>query len=244
MRGNNTVMCEQDLVDFLMHEASVNGEVSATRFVNELTGIGIRGADKGVMELPSYMTKRKLYQKFFFGRGWVVHPDHNGNYGPSARFYNRKHDDENGDMADWPTNSQSQPICGWTAFRNIWKRRCMLIKVRPVSSDICTECFMYKNLSMFAAISRPTKNHENGLASDESENEGPYSNSLYNENLILKAAAHVEAARAQRMLATRKIEDAMVSTATRSIRGNEECVHTLIMDFCMNFQLPHLGGEQ
>ena len=60
------------------------------------------------------------------------------------------------------------------------------------------------------------------------------------ENVCLLAAKHVKAARSQKLLSKMKIDaaDATISAETpkRTI--------TLVIDYCQNLDLPHLGGEQ
>ena len=60
------------------------------------------------------------------------------------------------------------------------------------------------------------------------------------ENVCLLAAKHVKAARSQKLLSKMKIDaaDATIGAETpkRTI--------TLVIDYCQNLDLPHLGGEQ
>ena len=61
------------------------------------------------------------------------------------------------------------------------------------------------------------------------------------ENVVLLAEKHVTAARAQKRLAELKVEAANNSIyATNSV----DKTVTLVMDFCQNLDLPHLGREQ
>ena len=62
---NASFQYKSEVLKFLMEVAHEDGESQATRFVRELTGIGILNEEKfGVTLPPPYHTKRKLYQKY------------------------------------------------------------------------------------------------------------------------------------------------------------------------------------
>jgi hypothetical protein len=58
-----------DLIRHLCGLGEIHGENNAKRFVREMTGVGLREEDKGLQELPSHFTKRKLYEVWVWGRG-------------------------------------------------------------------------------------------------------------------------------------------------------------------------------
>ena len=61
------------------------------------------------------------------------------------------------------------------------------------------------------------------------------------ENVVLLAGKHVSAACAQREFVQCKV-DAANKTLNEIIPSKKSV--TLVMDFCQNLDLPHLGGEQ
>ena len=61
------------------------------------------------------------------------------------------------------------------------------------------------------------------------------------ENVVMLAAKHVNAARSQKALAQIKYEAAEQSI---DFVDPDKKVITLVMDYCQNLDLPHLGGEQ
>ena len=56
----------------------------------------------------------------------------------------------------------------------------------------------------------------------------------FRENIVLNAAEHVKSARAQKQLAASKI---------KLCQENDQVV-TLVVDYCQNLDLPHVGQDQ
>ena len=237
---NRQHKCYDDVVAFITKIAEENGESYATRFIRELTGIGVRDAEKGVMELPSFMRKRDLYRRFFFERGWVAREDAKGNYHKTSNYDKRLHDDEWGDLAEWPSGSVAKEVCCWETFYGIWERKLPLIKVRPRSRDICTDCFVFKNLYKFKFHRMTTSvstNEDDGNDSDDYEE-------TETETLIMTAYEHVASARIQKELARSKMQKAQIDWVSNRLCSVNKGSITLVMDYCMNLTLPHLGEEQ
>ena len=65
---------------------------------------------------------------------------------------------------------------------------------------------------------------------------------LENENLMLKAAAHVKSAIAQRNLANNKVQQAIDDMLAEV--PHQQRTYTFIADYCQNFGLPYFGSEQ
>ena len=172
----------------------------------ELSGIGIRDEEYGVLELPSSVTNKKLYELFCFDRVWVSKSTATGSYSSTSTYKLRRNDDDHGDMADWSSASQPGTICSWSCFCSLWTRKCPLIKVRPPSRDICTDCFIFRNMHKFSAISHNKKDY---LWRDEDDDidecDEEHADEIQNDNLILRASSHVEAAIAQKLLFRVKI---------------------------------------
>ena len=83
------------------------------------------------MHLPSYYSKRKLYERFCYVSGWEVKAASDGSYPPISQFQSRTNDDENlnddensndeQNMSLWSDGSESLPVCSWHSFLQIWK---------------------------------------------------------------------------------------------------------------------------
>ena len=63
---NKASKCTQNVIDFLYNMGKDKGEMHATRFVRLKPTIGIRDQDFTLINLPSYYTKRQLYETFCF----------------------------------------------------------------------------------------------------------------------------------------------------------------------------------
>ena len=246
---NASFQYENEVLDFLMEVAHEDGESQATRFVREMTGIGIRNEEKFGVTLPPYHTKRKLYQKYCWENGWHVRSANNGEYPKLREYPKRTNDDDMGDLALWPSGSMCYPVCSFFTFRKLWKDNFPLLKIRPPSEDICLQCHVFKNQFKFTIKRRYNQNESD----DESEDDGQnmVENQKYadrrsevEENIILQAAIHVKHARAQRALANDKIKQATYTNDHENKIHHKDKVQTIIMDYCQNLNLPHLGQDQ
>ena len=66
------------------------------------------------MHLPSYYTKRKLYERFCFINGWEIKSARDGSFPPISKLKERTNDHKsNGDerLSLWPERSESKPVC-------------------------------------------------------------------------------------------------------------------------------------
>ena len=212
------------------------------------TRIGIREAEEDMVQLPSCFTKRQLYERYCFSKGWLAKSSSDGSYPPLSQYTRRPHDDDNRDalFALWPVGSESGRICAWPTFLRIWDKYLPLLKIRPPSLDTCLTCHVFRNRSKYnVLIGRnqhrsqdlicPETNEPSLLATPADEDEDTL------ENIILEAVRHVKAAQAQKRLAKEKIELAKASHLDNS---TDSSVVTLVVDFCQNLDLPHLGGDQ
>jgi hypothetical protein len=102
-------------------------------------GMELREEEKGAIDLPSHITKRKLYELWVWSRGWRVTSDSKGSYPPLEKYEKRKPDE------DWLEYSESIPVCSWSSFLNVWKEEFPLMKISAPSCDVCGECYIYKN---------------------------------------------------------------------------------------------------
>ena len=95
------------------------GETHTTRIIRMQTKIGLRDKDFTLMHLPSYYSKRQIYERFCFVSGWEVKPASDRSYPPVAEL--KKRDNDNEDISDermslWPEGSESLPVCSWCTF--------------------------------------------------------------------------------------------------------------------------------
>ena len=138
---NKASKCTQNVIDFLYNMGKDEGEMHATRFVRVETTIGIRDQDFTLINLPSYYTKRQLYETFCFQNGYKVKAFSDGSYVPVSEYKLRNHDD--GEMALWPVGSEPQLVCSWPSFLRIWKAYLPNLKIKPPSLDTCNLCNEY-----------------------------------------------------------------------------------------------------
>ena len=181
----------------------------------------------------------------------------------------RENDEYNGEMASWPFGMVRKEMCAFGTFCKIWNEYLPFISIRSPSLDTCLQCHVFRNQSKYknsvelmgisrfnedsssASLSqvsvtsdrnppptckdvplhRTSKNRKERLQEllqNEDETEE------YRENIVIAAAAHVKSARSQKDLAAKKIELAKENTD----------VITLVIDYCQNIDLPHVGQEQ
>jgi len=69
------------------------GEAYATRFFKKATGMRPHKKKEGLIELPSSLTKRKLYVEYCFERGHKVKANATGSYGKVSLYSPRQFDD-------------------------------------------------------------------------------------------------------------------------------------------------------
>ena len=237
----------KSVMDFLSDIAEQEGESHATRFVRTEVQLFLRDEDIQLIQLPPYYTKRQLYERYYYERGWIGKSNAKGAYPPIHEFRNRPNDDENGDFAMWPHGSIQQEICSWRQFHRIWMNSMPHIKTRPPALDTCVACNVFRNISNYRiSVNESSSTNSDKLLCPET-NEPSYLNvpadeqEVARENLILSAAKHVKAAQSQKSLAQKKIEAAKIAFEQMP---NDSNVVTLVVDYCQNLDLRHLGGEQ
>ena len=96
-------------------------EPIATRFIREKTGeLDTRDEDDDVLQLAPSFSKRGLYQRFCYERGWKIETTAKGN--PKKK----KRTDEG-----WAAGEEPLDICSWTAFRCFWQKNYPKLRVVP-----------------------------------------------------------------------------------------------------------------
>ena len=249
---NKVTACTQRVIDFLYKLGKNEGEMHATRFMRMETRIGVRDSDLSLVHLPSYYSKRQLYEMFCYQNGWEIKSFSDGSYPPVDQFPMRKNDDdENGpELALWPEGSEPLSVCSWHSFLRIWKQYLPNLKIKPPSLDTCNLCDEYSKYMRMRSNtdmeSLPAFLNNDPLLCPETNEVSLLQKGFGDlgetrENVVLLAAKHVNAARSQKAIAQMKYE-----AAEQSIHfvDPDKKVITLVMDYCQNLDLPHLGGEQ
>ena len=69
------VLVKDTVVDFLTEVGETEGGPYATWFIRQLTCVGLWNCDSEVIELPSWLTKRKLHCMFMYQEGVIAKAD-------------------------------------------------------------------------------------------------------------------------------------------------------------------------
>ncbi len=80
-RSSAVVPAAPSFTEFLQKVCDTYAEPYATRFIREITGMSLREAEEGTVQLPSSFTKQKLYAEYCYSRGYKIKSDANGSYG-------------------------------------------------------------------------------------------------------------------------------------------------------------------
>ena len=170
-----------------------------------------------------------------------------GSYCPINEFKLRDNDDV--EMALWPVGLQPKQICSWSSFLRIWKAYLPNLKIKPPLLDTCYFCDKYAKYMTAKKQSQitnlPSLLNNDSLLCPESNKislleKGFGDMEETRENVFILASKHVKAARSQKILSKMKFD------AAGSTIGAEPSKRTisLVIDYCQNLDLPHLGGEQ
>ena len=88
---------------------------------------------------PPQLTKRQLYSRFCFERGWAVKADGKGKLPKIKNYPVREVSDE------WPEGSVPKKVPSRRFFQDFWKDNYPKVMLRPRSSDTCAQCWKYSN---------------------------------------------------------------------------------------------------
>ena len=109
------------------------GETHATRFVCLETTVGIRDLDLSLIHLPTYYSKRQLYEIFCFQSRYKIQCLSDSSYIPVSEYTLRENDDGvDGHLALWPVGSRTKEVCSWARFLQIWKSYLPSLKIKPL----------------------------------------------------------------------------------------------------------------
>jgi hypothetical protein len=144
-----TVETKQSVIDFINKKGKEEGEVYATRIIQSLDGFELREEDKLVIDLPLNTSRREMYEKYCFERGWAPKSDSKGRY-PKLGEYNKHINDE----FLWEPDIGTQEVCSWWAFRKLWQERCSHIKIWAPCNDTCGKCTVFRNACHYQESSK------------------------------------------------------------------------------------------
>ena len=77
-KASAMVLAKAAVVDFLTDIGEMEGGPYPTWLIRQLTDLGIQNSDSEVLELPSWLTKRKLYGMFMCQQGVIAKADAKG----------------------------------------------------------------------------------------------------------------------------------------------------------------------
>ena len=127
----------KDSLEALKGEA----EPHASKCVRLVTGIVLKEDDDNI-ELPSSYTKRGVYSRWCWSRGWDVRPKGgNGGYGKLGEYAERKFDEYL-----WPAGSEAVDVCSFASFIIFWQKYFKILIIKKSSHDTCGVCYSFSNL--------------------------------------------------------------------------------------------------
>jgi hypothetical protein len=196
------------------------------------------------VELPSTMTKRGMYQRFCYDRGYKIKTDAFSAY-PKLEDYPIRTDF---DDVFWPLGSEPLQVCSWPSFLAYWKANYPNMIIRKPCEDVCGECTIYRNRWKYGARAKEDSEEEQDEAkednvqeeNEEDDDELTTPAMLEQEKLIADATLHVEQAMAIREMAREAIELAQ-STAHLPHLERHYC---FTIDYAQTLMIPNLGDTQ
>ena len=256
---------KDDLHGFF-HELKQFGTPKATRFVREETGSGLRDGEEDLVELPTTWSKRAVYSRFCYERGFVMTSTPRGNIKKTERS-----------DPEW-NNENHKTICSWGTFLHFWNRHYPMIRLGPPAADICTDCHVFFNRTKYMVPALDTNQDDDPISSGNDEDNDirndetiPYLHAdapptgsldqpeddddleqpqnlqldthvamLEKELILQKATLQVQQAMIQRQLANKKIQEAIDSADL----PHSQLKYTFIADFSQNMELPCFGASQ
>ena len=145
-KGNHSLRGEtkESLRKFL-NDLKGEAEPHASKVVRLATGLVMQDDDDKV-ELPSSYTKRTLYSRWCWLRGWDLKPKGgDGSYGRISDYQKRVNTPGTFDELLWPEGSQSLPVCSKTAFCKFWDDKFKDLVIKKSSHDTCGVCYLFMN---------------------------------------------------------------------------------------------------
>jgi hypothetical protein len=256
----------QSVVNFIQLKGKQDGEAYATRVIRMLTRNELRDEEKGAVDSPYNTTKRELYEKYCFDRGWDIKSYNMVLYPKVKDCVSHQEDD-----MFWPSGTVPVEVCSWFSFTDIWKTHCSNIRIRRPCNDTCGECTVSRNAFCCREI---RKKAEQSIMDEVEEDDddlpdmsgrvalddttaplfkdddvvGEMAKSFLGEDCIERetilevAGNHVCQAKGMRHFVQHATESAVHCR-------NEEVTHAdreyfIVCYYVRNMPLPHYGGEQ
>lgn len=226
-QSNNSMDDELETALYMfLSEMEELAEPTAMRFVRDQTGqLDSRDEDDDVLYLAPSYSKRSLYHRFCYERGWIMSTTSKGTTKKSLR-----------EDQDWVENTENEPskICHWRSFWKFWQQSFPKLRVRKPSADVCGDCHKFFNRIKYKSPENPIDTTKEAAMVDEAV--------LEDENTLEKASSHVADAKEMRAYANKKMKEAQDDN-----RAGVEWQHIrncIVVDYCQNMELPFFGASQ
>jgi hypothetical protein len=247
-----------DALHAFMSEIEQLCDVVPTRFVREKTGRMTTWDDKeSALTLPPYWSKRGLYSRFCYDRGWTTSTTHKGVTTLNKRL-------------DWPAGEETEQVVSWPFFFGFWRREYAHISIRRPTADICDDCYLFYNqvkyrkrapTSPFIPVDSTddednsdsddeSKEQDNGIVTLDWKSEATIQEGDSLETMIEKASKHVKQAKDMRALLIGKAQSSLdwyltvKELPTITDERWEQAIDCIVGDYCQNLALPYLGEHQ
>jgi hypothetical protein len=203
--------------------------------VRDMVVTELREDDQDIVELPSHMTKRSLYDRLLLQVGWKY------TYDSKGRIIHQQEVE----------GTEQQKAPAWSSFRRYWAKHHPKLFIAGAREDVCNQCYIFANRHRYASRKKKT-GEENDVDEDDDEVQGPpvaeddanededLAAMVNGEEMVMNAARHVEMAQQQRSLYQRKRQAAINTAALPP----EERVLCYVADYAQNMYIPNFAGEQ
>jgi len=249
-------LVREDVIEYLEDLSLSYGEPRATVVVRTLTGVSLRNSDNEIIELPPFLSKRKIYARFCYSRGFVAVN------GPRGKITVEKRTDEMCDV------DLELPVGSFTLFNQVWKEEFPTLLIRAPVEDICGDCYRFSQLHKArqgSVVRNPfclpcpyedveTDNEdlcdeeaddisiESANASSKEDEDEEEKQLKRREKEYAKIGRHVLEAANMRQLA--KEARAQSVSDTKANKPMDNRTITIVADFSQNMELPLFGGQQ
>jgi hypothetical protein len=181
----------------------------------------LREDDQTIVELPSHMTKRSLYNRLLLELGWKC------TYDSKSRI-----------VETLPVDGVEQDhYPSWGSFRRYWSKHYPKLFIAGAREDVCNQCYVYANRHRYFAKSKEGEVQD---GDDDGNEEEHVATMERGEQLVIVAARHVEMAQQQRALYQQKRKEAKDTIGNRP----SERVLCYVADYAQNMYIPNFAGEQ
>jgi hypothetical protein len=208
--------------------AAPRATLVARNIVRDEVQIELRDDDEELLELPSNMSKRSIYNNLVAECGWKF------TYDSRSRIIERT-PIEGVEQTDAPS---------WSGFRQHWKTNFAKLVVAGARQDVCNECYVFANKHRYAKRTRARvedDDDQHGPQEEDDVNEEAAAKEMEeSEKLVRGAALHVEMAQQQRELYRQKKKEAIATIDKRPA----EKVLCYVADYAQNLPIPNFASEQ